>query len=370
MSSPPERITARRPCALSSRASCAWSAATSRASPSRSVAEQDAARSPPRASAASPPQARRPAGRRARNAVPAKIGSPGFGVSLAASASARAPLAAGRADSARRWRAHRPASSGSGTVGPEPITAGSSPGTSEIASVTSRGRCGARGEPAALDAREMLAHGVDLADRGAGAQQCPRHRLLLRQRQARGRRDPVGRGAARQQHQHQVVGGRRGRRARASRSAAGESGRVGHRMAGLDHRARAAVGRAVAVAGHGKAGKAVRRQAAVVEIVALRDFASWSRRPCRRRAGSGGPQAAVAAGAPAGRCAGCAAATAALNRDSRRHGRGGHRQSFAADALDTFTGRRHPFASAPTATRVLTLESGRCRHYFRLDIQS
>ena len=55
---------------------------------------------------------------------------------------------AGRADSAPRSPAHRRASSGSGTVGPEPITAGSSPGTSEIASVsTARVRAPARRPP-------------------------------------------------------------------------------------------------------------------------------------------------------------------------------------------------------------------------------
>ena len=39
---------------------------------------------------------------------------------------------------------------------------------------------GAR-QPAALDPRQMLANGVDLADRRAGAQQCPGYLLLLRE---------------------------------------------------------------------------------------------------------------------------------------------------------------------------------------------
>ena len=121
-------------------------------------------------------------------------------------------------DSARRWRARRRASVGSGTVGPEPITAGSSPGTSEIASVTTRAGCARARQPAALDAREMLAHRVDLADVGARAQQRPRHRLLVGERESGGRRDPVRRCAARQQHQHQIVRVRAiGERERAAR---------------------------------------------------------------------------------------------------------------------------------------------------------
>ena len=89
-------------------------------------------------------------------------------------------------------------------------------------------------QPPALDAREMFAHGVDLADMRAGAQQRPRHRLFVCKRNAVRRRDPVGRCAARHQHQHQIVGG----------SSIGEfertlgrlqAGRIRHWMAGLDH---------------------------------------------------------------------------------------------------------------------------------------
>ena len=73
------------------------------------------------------------------------------------------------------------------------------------ASRSRRGCAGAR-QPAALDPRQMLAHGIDLADRRARAQQRAGHLLLLRERHAFGRRDPVGRAAAGQQHQQQVVG--------------------------------------------------------------------------------------------------------------------------------------------------------------------
>ena len=51
---------------------------------------------------------------------------------------------------------------------------------------------GAR-QPAALDPRQMLADGVDLADRRTRAQQRPSQLLLLRERYARDRRDPLSR---------------------------------------------------------------------------------------------------------------------------------------------------------------------------------
>ena len=68
---------------------------------------------------------------------------------------------------------------GSATVGPEAIDAGSSPGTSEMRSVTTRGRIGGGGEPAALDRREVLAHRVHLADVGAAGEQRAVDRLLV-----------------------------------------------------------------------------------------------------------------------------------------------------------------------------------------------
>ena len=53
---------------------------------------------------------------------------------------------------------------GSATVGPEAITAGSSPGTSEMSEADDRAGARRGGEPAALDRREVLAHAVHLAD--------------------------------------------------------------------------------------------------------------------------------------------------------------------------------------------------------------
>ncbi len=187
---------------------------------------------------------------------------------------------------------------GSGTVGPEPITAGSSPGTSEIASVSTRAGCARLRQPSALDAREMLSHRVDLADVGAGAQQRPRHRLLVGERQSLRRRDPVGRRAARQQHQHQIVrpGAVGQARAPARRPASPAASGIGWPASTIGIE----LGRpAIAVPRHGDAGRAV-------------PAASPRNRPLRhlghRAGGLAGGQhdqparfAAAAAGAAAGR---------------------------------------------------------------------
>ncbi len=93
VSSPPERITARRPCACRLRGKPRMRRRQSRASPSRCSPSSGAGRSRPRA----PPlrrRARASAGRATkRNSPAAKTGSPGFGVSLAGSPSARSTLA-------------------------------------------------------------------------------------------------------------------------------------------------------------------------------------------------------------------------------------------------------------------------------------
>ncbi len=124
------------------------------------------------------------------------------------------------------------------------------------------------GKTAALDAREMFAHAVDFGNRCAGCEQRPRQRLLLGERQADRRRDPVGRRAARHQHGDQIVRpGGIGERQRLE--GRGQSRRIGHRMPGFDQpdlpgRAR------VAVAGDRETADPARGQAAVVEIVPLR----------------------------------------------------------------------------------------------------
>ena len=126
---------------------------------------------------------------------------------------------------------------------------------------------GAR-QPAALDPRQMFSHHVHLADRRAGAQQCAVHLLLLRERDAVGRRDPVGRAAAGQQHQQEIVGGRLRAPVAACRRRL-QPGFVGHGMAGLDH-PDAPRRHAVAVAGGGDAGQALRLESERVEIMPLR----------------------------------------------------------------------------------------------------
>ena len=113
----------------------------------------------------------------------------------------------------------------------------------------------------------MLAHGVDLADRCAGAQQRAGHLLLLCERDAVRRRDPVRRASARQQHQDQVAGG--GARCQRQGVVGGlEAGLVGHRMSGLDHRD--AAGRhGMAVPRGGEADETRRIESRAVEVVAL-----------------------------------------------------------------------------------------------------
>jgi len=47
-------------------------------------------------------------------------------------------------------------------------------------------------QPPSLDPRQVLANGIDLADRCARTQQCAGHLLLLGKRHALDRSDPVG----------------------------------------------------------------------------------------------------------------------------------------------------------------------------------
>ena len=89
-------------------------------------------------------------------------------------------------------------------------------------------------QPAALDARQMFPHGIDLADRRARAQQCAGQFLFLLEADAIRRRDPVRRTAAGQQHQQQIAGHGGGGKLQAIVRAS-QSGFVGHGMAGLDH---------------------------------------------------------------------------------------------------------------------------------------
>ena len=114
----------------------------------------------------------------------------------------------------------------------------------------------------------MLAHGIDLADRRAAFQERAGRRLLLLEREPGRRRDPVGRGAAGQKHQHQVLGVRRvGKleRARGRRDA----GLVRHRMTRFDHR-NARRRAAIAVAGDRKPRDSLERQRFIMTLGDLR----------------------------------------------------------------------------------------------------
>ncbi len=157
-------------------------------------------------------------------------------------------------------------------------------------------RKSAAGEAAAFDAGQMLTHAIDLADIGAAAQQRPRRRLLVAERDARGRRDQIGRGAAGQERQHQVVGARRvGQRQHAL--GAGEPGRIRYRMAGFDHRD---VPRRppIAVAGDGNAVEPARRHAR--QIMLFGDLGERARRLAGGKHDRAGRAPAVRAVAAAG----------------------------------------------------------------------
>ena len=132
-------------------------------------------------------------------------------------------------------------------------------------------------------------------------------------RDARRRRDPIGRCAAGEKNQHEIVLARRvGERQRAL--GAGKAGLVGDRMARFDHR------QCAASAGRSHGASRRRRRAAPRQSArdnAAPPLRSASLRPCRRQARSAARAAAVPAGAAAGNATGCAAATAVRNSDSR-----------------------------------------------------
>ena len=123
------------------------------------------------------------------------------------------------------------------------------------------------GQPAALDPRQVLADDVHLADRRARTQQRAVDLLLLRERNALDRCDPVRRTAAGQQHQQQIVRGRLGRKTQ--RVVGGfQPGLIGHGVAGLDH-PDPPRRHAMAVARGGDAGQPCRVEPERVEIMPL-----------------------------------------------------------------------------------------------------
>ena len=211
-----------------------------------------------------------------RYSAVAKAGSPGLGVSLAASASA-ASTAGGRvrprACMAGRRRASTARASasvvGSGTVGPEPMVAGSSPGTSEMASVSMGATVALRSRPPLM--RETWRRTVFISWMSAPHLSSPRDSPVLSAsvRPAAGAAHKRG-GAARQQHQHEIA--LRGRRHQRQRALGGAlAGVVGRRMSrrdDLDHaRAGACQRLGRAVRGRREAGDAV--EGAELAIVRL-----------------------------------------------------------------------------------------------------
>ena len=155
----------------------------------------------------------------ASTAAPARdrSGSPGLGVSRARRDRPRRR----RAGAAARGRARHAVALehlervgevvGSATVGPEAITEGSSPGTSEMSEREHARRRGGRRQPAALDRREVLAHAVDGGD---GARRCaaaPRRSSRSSASVDAGcRQAEQRRGAAGDQAEHEIVVGKAG----------------------------------------------------------------------------------------------------------------------------------------------------------------
>jgi hypothetical protein len=121
----------------------------------------------------------------------------------------------------------------SGTVGPLAITAGSSPGTSLISSVTTRAGAQQRRQPPALDAPTGACARSSSRRSPRRFQQRAVDRLLVGQRQPSAGQGQQGRAAAGDQAQDQVVGSARRQRQDALRAAC--AGGVGHRVRRLDH---------------------------------------------------------------------------------------------------------------------------------------
>ena len=222
VSSPPEiEGGARRGAA---RASAACSRPTSRASPSHSSSAD---------LVAEPPRLRR---RRLE-----RVGGAGDDAPVArhlSRASRTSPAPARRCRSGRGSRARRRRSSDRPTVGPEPISSGESPTTSEMARVTSRAGAAARASRPPLNRERWRRTQLISLDRRSGAEQGRGERLLLRQVQplagqaGESEAPPLSRTRTRSS-----CPGLAGQREQPLRRR--DAGLVGHRMAGVD-RARSA----------------------------------------------------------------------------------------------------------------------------------
>ncbi len=349
VSSPPDRMTARRPCRPQFARQPRMVGGNVTGLALERGAEQDAVvarrRAPPASTAA------KDIGRPRRQRERAWRQTPDRPASGFRSPDRRArgrPTAAGRAGSVPRSRGRRPAWSRSGTVGPEPITAGSSPGTSEIATVTTRAgyarwasrpplirdRClrsvfiSPIAAPEASSARVTACFSASEMP-GAGAIQ-----LADAPPDISARTRSSGAGAVGQGQRVEGGGDDRLRRVPDARPRPARTTRVGRAVAGpRDRKARDAA----RPAGRTRRGSAARRSR------------SWRRRPCRPRARSAVRMTAAAADAASGSRTGCAAATAVRNSSSRK-ARGG--RSRAALERRRFRSRRFRARSARVHIRL------------------
>ena len=181
---------------------------------------------------------------------------------------------------------------GSATVGPEPMVAGSSPGTSEMASV-SIGAARGLAQAAALDARDVAAHRVHLVDVGAALEEAARQAGLGGERRGRPpapptapRRRPTA--APARDRAAVAVGHKRERRARPRWTLA--SSGVGCRAETISMTLGRDAGKRLrrAVRGRGEAGDAV--EAPRARGSAPPPPPPWRRPPCRRRRRSSRPR--------------------------------------------------------------------------------
>ena len=269
VNSPPDSTTARRPWAWRLAGDLGMGGGDLAGLALDAVAQEDALVAALRARRPRRRETRRPGGRRERTRCRRTRGPPGSAIR---SPDRRAPGDPGSASASLNRADHRPGIGEGGRIGHG--RARSDHGGIVAGHVGDRERrhlrrVGAARQPPALDAGEMLAHRVDVADAGARFEQGAVDGLLFGERQPGDRSDPVGRSAARHQHQHEIAGGRAcGERERAFRP--GKARRIGNGMAGLDdlddpRRA------AIAAPRHRDAGEARRRKSAV-EVMGFRDL--------------------------------------------------------------------------------------------------
>ena len=229
------------------------------------------------------------------------------------------------------------APAGAGPRRPEPITAGSSPGTSEMNSARAARPCKLRGQPPALDARQRGAARIELADGDALRQpRADSARCEVAERHARRSTSTRLEAPPEIRNSGSHAGGSscdpRSRRAPAASERSSGSG-MGALVESRRRQARAAAARRgrpcvmMSVRSIGSAERIVRRRA------------PWRRRPCRRRPptpaprlGGCGAQRVAHAAAAVDACRPPAAARAAAAR--RRDRRCARQLSVTANDLE------------------------------------